>query len=134
MRMVVPRRLLERWVFCRAVFVQTTDPGKRPTRDHHRRRRRLRPGTRGDRVDGPVTGAPRLTRLTWTPHSQCIASRRRSVPDLLVRSGSGELLVEAGRYTSARSSSEPASSGLRALPPSGPDTATAHLIATQGVS
>lgn len=36
----------------------------------------------------PVTGAPRLTRLTWTPHSQCIAPRRRSVPDLFVRSGS----------------------------------------------
>ena len=42
--------------------------------------RQLQPGTWGDRVDGPVTGSPKSTRMTRTTHSQCIAPHVRSIP------------------------------------------------------
>jgi hypothetical protein len=80
-----------------------------PRRDHgHRRRAAQRSCDRreptrvaagssghesGDRGAGPVTGPPMLTTLTRTAHSQCIAPRECSFPDLIFVRDSGESLL-----------------------------------------
>lgn len=48
---------------------------EQPTRDHENHRTRLRPETRETAWANPVTGPPKLSRLTRTVHSQCIAPR-----------------------------------------------------------